>query len=81
LHKIYSHATISISMLLNDIKCMENSNPYLNTNEIAKLFSVRAITIYRWEKQGLIKSYRLNPKGKKFFVREEVLKLFNERKK
>lgn len=34
-------------MLLNDIKCMENNNPYLTTNEIAKLFSVRAITIYR----------------------------------
>lgn len=66
MHKIYSHATISILMLLNDIKCMENNNPYLTTNEIAKLFNVRAITIYRWEKKGLIKSHRLNPKGKSF---------------
>ena len=64
-------------MLLNDIKCMENNNPYLTTNEIAKLFSVRAITIYRWEKQGLIKSRRLNPKGKKLFIKEEVLKLID----
>ena len=64
-------------MLLNDIKCMENNNPYLTTNEIAKLFSVKPITIYRWEKQGLIKSRRLNPKGKKIFIKEEVLKLID----
>jgi hypothetical protein len=33
------------------------------------------------EKQGLIKSHRLNPKGKKLFIKEEVLKLFNKEKK
>ncbi|MEK7642517.1 MAG: helix-turn-helix domain-containing protein [Patescibacteria group bacterium] len=59
---------------------MENNNPYLTTNEIAKFFNVRAITIYRWEKQGLIKSRRLNPKGKKFFVKEEILKLLQNKK-
>lgn len=53
-------------MLLNDIKCMENNNPYLTTNEIARLFNVRVITIYRWKKKGLIKSHRPNPKGKNF---------------
>lgn len=67
-------------MLLNDIKCMENNNPYLTTNEIAKLFNVRVITIYRWEKQGLIKSRRLNPKGKKFFIKKEILKLLQNKK-
>lgn len=67
-------------MLLNDIKYMENNNPYLTTNEIAKLFNVRAITIYRWEKKGLIKSHRLNPKGKKFFIKEEILKLIDNDK-
>lgn len=67
-------------MLLNDIKCMDNNNPYLTTNQIAKLFNVRAITIYRWEKQGFIKSYRLNPKGKKLFVKEEILKLIDNNK-
>lgn len=67
-------------MLLNDIKCMENNNTYLTTNEIAKLFNVRAITVYRWEKQGLIKSRRLNPRGKKFFVKEEILKLVDSNK-
>lgn len=54
---------------------MEKSKPYLSTSEIAKIFNVRTITIYRWEKQGLIKSYRPNPRGKKFFIKEEVLKL------
>jgi phosphoenolpyruvate synthase/pyruvate phosphate dikinase len=58
---------------------MENNNPYLTTNEIAKLFSVKAITIYRWEKKGFIKSRRLNPKGKKLFVKEEVLKLIDNK--
>ena len=67
-------------MVLNDIQWMENNIPYLTTNEIAKLFTVKAITIYRWEKQGLIKSRRLNPKGKKFFIKEEVLKLLQDKK-
>ncbi|MBU0637084.1 helix-turn-helix domain-containing protein [Patescibacteria group bacterium] len=80
LHKIYRHANISISMLLNDIKCMENNNPYLTTKEIAKLFNVRAITIYRWEKKGLIKSHRLNPKGKKLFIKEEILRFIDNNK-
>lgn len=67
-------------MLLNDIKCMENNNPYLTTNEIAELFNVRAITIYRWEKKGLIKSHRLNPKGKKLFIKEEILRFIDNNK-
>lgn len=67
-------------MILNDIKCMENNNPYLTTNEIAKLFNVRAITIYRWEKKGLIKSHRLNPKGKKLFIKEEILRFIDNNK-
>lgn len=54
---------------------MNNDKPYLSTSEIAKIFNVRVITIYRWEKQGLIKSYRPNPRGKKFFIKEEILKL------
>lgn len=56
---------------------MESDNPYLTTNEIARLFNVRAITIYRWEKKGLIKSHRLNPKGKKLFIKEEILMLID----
>jgi len=59
---------------------MENNNPYLTMNEIAKLFNVKAITIYRWEKKGLIKSRRINPRGKKLFVKEEVLKLMDNNK-
>ena len=54
---------------------MDNSKPYLSTSEIAKMLNISSITIYRWEKQGLIKSYRSNPKGKKFFIKEEALKL------
>jgi DNA-binding transcriptional MerR regulator len=45
---------------------MNSDKPYLSTNEIAKMFNVKAITIRRWEKKGIIKSYRLNPKGKNF---------------
>ncbi|MBU2010223.1 helix-turn-helix domain-containing protein [Patescibacteria group bacterium] len=56
---------------------MEKNNPYLTTKEVAKLFNVTSITIYRWEKKGFIKSHRLNPKGKKFFIREEILKLID----
>ncbi len=59
---------------------MNNSKPYLSTNEIAKMFNVKAITIHRWEKKGLIISRRLNPRGKKFFVKEEILKLLEDKR-
>ncbi len=36
--------------------------------------------MYRWEKKGLIKSRRLNPKGKKLFAKEEILKLIDNNK-
>jgi phosphoenolpyruvate synthase/pyruvate phosphate dikinase len=67
-------------MYINDIKYMKNGQPYLSTNEIAKLFNVRGITIYRWEKQGYIKSYRFNPKGKKMFAKEEILNCIQNNK-
>ncbi|MFH1656482.1 MAG: PEP/pyruvate-binding domain-containing protein [Candidatus Nealsonbacteria bacterium] len=59
---------------------MENNNPYLATNEIAKLFNVGVTNVYRWEKQGLIKSHRFNLKGKKLFAKEEILKLIDNNK-
>ncbi len=74
---MYDRATISISMLLDDTKV---DGPYLTTNKIAELLNVRAITIYRWEKKGLIKSHRLNPKGKKLFIKEEILSFIDSGK-
>lgn len=51
---------------------------YLTTTQIAKLFNVQPITVYRWEKKGLIKSHRINPKGKKLFIKENVVKLLGK---
>lgn len=58
---------------------MNENNPYLTINEIAQLFNVRAILICYWEKRGLIKSCRFNPKGKKLFAKKEILKLINNK--
>lgn len=61
------------------INVMNNNEPYLSTNEIAKMFNVKAITIYHWEKRGFLKSYRSNPRGKKFFDREDISKLIKNK--
>lgn len=49
-----------------------DSEEYLTTGEIAKLFNVTPTTVYRWEDSGLIKSYRVNPRGRKLFLKKEI---------
>ena len=50
----------------------------LKLEEVAQLFSVSHMTVYRWAKSGLLPYYRLG-KGIRFFS-EEVEDFVNQRK-
>ncbi len=49
------------------------------TGEVARIFNVHASTIRRWSEQGIVKSYRIGPRGERRFRREDVAVLYLDR--
>ena len=47
----------------------------LTTREASKILNVHGNTLRRWNKQGIIKSYRIGPSGGRRFKREDVIAL------
>ena len=43
------------------------------TRELAKFLNVHINTVRRWSDQGIIKSYRIGPRGDRRFSRDDVL--------
>ena len=44
----------------------------LTTSEVARLFGVHTSTVRRWSEQGIIKAYRIGPRGDRRFRREDI---------
>jgi excisionase family DNA binding protein len=47
--------------------------PFLTAGEVAELLNVHINTIRRWSNMGLLKSYRLGPRGDRRFRMEDVM--------
>ncbi|MGA2158543.1 MAG: helix-turn-helix domain-containing protein [Dehalococcoidia bacterium] len=43
------------------------------TRELAALLNVHINTVRRWSDQGLVKSYRMGPRGDRRFSRDDVI--------
>ena len=52
--------------------------PVLTMREATRLLNVHGNTLRRWSDQGLIKAYRLGPRGERRFKREDIDALFTE---
>ena len=50
-----------------------NSKSMFTTRELARLLNVHINTVRRWSDQGLLKSYRLGPRGDRRFSREDLV--------
>ena len=50
----------------------------LTTRDVARLLGLHINTVRRWSNQGLLKSYRIGPRGDRRFRREEIDSFLNE---
>lgn len=57
-----------------------NSSAMLTTGEVARLLGLHVNTVRRWRSKGILKSYRINPRGDSRFRREDI-ESFLEKKK
>ncbi len=50
-----------------------NTKLMFTTRELAKFLNVHINTVRRWSDQGIIKSYRIGPRGDRRFSKDDVL--------
>ncbi len=48
------------------------SNGMLTARELARLLNVHINTVRRWNERGVLKAYRIGPRGDRRFSREDV---------
>jgi excisionase family DNA binding protein len=72
-----------ISQIINNKNHTKSNNstphPWLTTGEVSHLVNVHVNTVRRWANQGILKSYRVGPRGDRRFRRRDVNRLFRER--
>ena len=49
----------------------------LSTGDVARLLNIHTNTVRRWCSEGLLKSYRVGPRGDRRIARNDVLKLIS----
>jgi len=48
-------------------------NQMLTTSGVAKLMHIHINTVRRWSNEGILKSYRIGPRGDRRFRKEDVM--------
>ena len=57
----------------------EQIGTMLTTGEVARLLNVNDSTVRRWNNRGIIKAYRIGPRGERRFRRDEIAIFFLDR--
>ena len=50
----------------------------LTSGDVARLLNIHVNTLRRWDKQGMIKAYRIGPRGDRRFKREEISRFLKQ---
>lgn len=59
--------------MVGDLVDEEHMGNMLTVQEVARLLHIHPNTLRRWSNRGLIKAYRITPRGDRRFRREEIL--------
>ena len=54
-------------------------DPPLRTSDVAHLLNIHINTVRRWSNKGILKSYRIGPRGDRRFKREDIARLSMKR--
>lgn len=57
----------------------EQISNMLTTGEVARFFNVHPSTVRRWSDRGIIKAYRIGPRGERRYRRDDVAVFLLER--
>jgi len=57
----------------------EQISTMLTTGEVARLLNVNDSTVRRWNNRGIIKAYRIGPRGERRFRRDDIAICFLDR--
>lgn len=57
----------------------DSTKTMLTIREASRLLNVHSNTLRRWSEQGIIRAYRIGPRGDRRFKKEEVAALLIER--
>jgi len=56
-----------------------HSNGMLTVREVARLLNVHINTVRRWNGKGVLKAYRVGPRGDRRFSREDIALFLTEK--
>ena len=54
--------------------------PMLTLREVARLLNIHSNTVRRWSDRGIIRAYRIGPRGDRRFRREDIADFLRELK-
>ena len=52
--------------------------PMLTVREVARLLNIHNNTVRRWSNRGIIRAYRITPRGDRRFRREDIARFLTE---
>ena len=52
--------------------------PLLTVKEVARLLHIHSNTVRRWSDRGIIRAYRITPRGDRRFRREDIARFLAE---